>query len=604
MKYKSARTAAAGAVALSFIISVSLTSLISGAPHLAAGQRGASGDSVEWVDFNIPCEVLERAMDIDIESYDEDIHVNWIHILAYLGARYGGDFDNYRQSHMDSFVRKIKGGTPLEAVTEGMDSFSYYSSAYDAVLGGFLGEYQIRVPDGDTGKYVWKKAYGLKAFSPIADGFYYSDFDDFGENRSYGYTRKHLGHDMMTASGTPVTAVESGTVEALGWNQYGGWRIGIRSYDNKRYYYYSHLRKDSPFAEGLYIGSSVTAGDVIGYSGQTGYSIKENVNNIDTPHLHFGMQLIFDEKSKGGTDEIWIDTYQIIRLLSGHRSTVIMDESTGQYVRKYMFSEENHYLKEKQASAEAVDSDSVQLPIIMYHSIMETKESDNRYIVSPKTFEQDLRYIKKHGYTPVFMKDVIAFAEGRGKLPKKPIVITFDDGYYNNYYYAYPLLRKYNMKAVISIVGKMADDFTNDPDHNLSYSYVTWDHILDMHLSGYWEIQNHSYNCHTYDIRNGVAQVSGESDDHYREFLMGDICSLQDRIAYVTGVAPNTFTYPFGSFNKNTDAILKEIGFMATLSCTEGVNTVSKGDTEGLYRLKRFLRPPATPSSEFFELLE
>ena len=91
------------------------------------------------------------------------------------------------------------------------------------------------------------RKYGLKVFSPIAKNFPYSDYDDFGASRSYGFKRKHLGHDMMGQVGTPVIAVESGYVEALGWNQYGGWRIGIRSFDKKRYYYYAHLRKDYPY---------------------------------------------------------------------------------------------------------------------------------------------------------------------------------------------------------------------------------------------------------------------------------------------------------------------------------------------------------------------
>ena len=72
--------------------------------------------------------------------------------------------------------------------------------------------------------------------------------------------------------GTPITAIESGYVEALGWNQYGGWRIGIRSFDKKRYYYYAHLRQNFPYALNLEEGSIVTAGDVIGYMGHTGYS--------------------------------------------------------------------------------------------------------------------------------------------------------------------------------------------------------------------------------------------------------------------------------------------------------------------------------------------
>ena len=105
------------------------------------------------------------------------------------------------------------------------------------------------------------------------------------------------------------------------------------------------------------------------------------------------------------------------------------------------------------------DADEIQLPIIMYHAILEDNKLSSKYIVSPDLLEKDLAYIRKKGYTPVFMKEVIAFAEGKGKLPKRPIVITFDDGYYNNYYYVYPLLQKYNMKAVISVVGKMSDEF-------------------------------------------------------------------------------------------------------------------------------------------------
>ena len=67
------------------------------------------------------------------------------------------------------------------------------------------------------------------------------------------------------------------------------------------------------------------AGDVIGYLGMTGYSSHENVNNINIPHLHFGLQLIFNEVQKEGTNQIWIDVYQIIEFL--HRtssSTVYM----------------------------------------------------------------------------------------------------------------------------------------------------------------------------------------------------------------------------------------------------------------------------------------
>ncbi len=133
--------------------------------------------------------------------------------------------------------------------------------------------------------------------------------------------------------GTPIIAVESGYVEAIGWNQYGGWRLGIRSFDGMRYYYYAHLRQNFPYNPELTQGSVVTAGDVIGYLGRTGYSARENTNNIDTPHLHFGIQIIFDESQKEGNGEIWIDCYQIIRFLYRNRSETVRNNETKEWYR-------------------------------------------------------------------------------------------------------------------------------------------------------------------------------------------------------------------------------------------------------------------------------
>ena len=118
-------------------------------------------------------------------------------------------------------------------------------------------------------------------------------------------------------------------------NRYGGWRVGIRSFDSRRYYYYAHLQKDHPFAEGLEVGDVVQAGDLIGFMGRTGYSARENVNNIEPVHLHFGMELVFDESQKECNSEIWIDVYDIVRLLSEHRSSVRKTESGWQRMYPY-----------------------------------------------------------------------------------------------------------------------------------------------------------------------------------------------------------------------------------------------------------------------------
>lgn len=290
-------------------------------------------DHIRWVDFDVTCAALQKAYQYDVDTYGTGTHLDWVELLAYLAARYGGDFGRYKDSDMEEAAEKIS-ENGIEKMTEGLEYYEYYHEAYSAVLGGMMGKYEIESDSGD-----YKKMYGLKAFSPIAKGFPYSHYDDFGASRSYGYQRNHLGHDLMGQVGTPVIAVESGYVYAMGWNQYGGWRIGINSFDGKRYYYYAHLRQNRPYAEGLKVGDVVTAGDVIGYLGRTGYSAVENVNNIDVYHLHFGLQLIFDESQREGNNEIWIDLYPLTQFLSGNQSETVRNDETKEWTRKYRMTD-------------------------------------------------------------------------------------------------------------------------------------------------------------------------------------------------------------------------------------------------------------------------
>lgn len=308
---------------------------------------GTNGDYIKWVDFNVSYEALCTAYDLDVESYGSQVHLNWIELLAYAGAKGGGSFGKESVSLINKLASELSSGeTTIAKLTKDMDYYDYYYEAYEAVLGGMVGEYEIEQED-DSGEKCWKKVYGLKAFSPIAKGFEYSDYDDFGSSRSYGYKRQHLGHDMMGQIGTPIIAVESGYVEALGWNQYGGWRIGIRSFDGKRYYYYAHLRQNFPYALDLEEGSVVTAGDVIGYMGHTGYSTVENTNNIDTVHLHWGLQLIFDESQKEGNNEIWIDCYALTRFLYKNRSLTEKNQETKEWFRHFQMKDPavTYYIK-------------------------------------------------------------------------------------------------------------------------------------------------------------------------------------------------------------------------------------------------------------------
>ncbi len=284
-------------------------------------------EPIQWVDFQVPYASLKYALDQDIATFDQEKHIGWIEILAVAACRTEGKCD---LASVKLAAQDLKeDSAPRELLGNLSKYYDYYHEAYTAALGGLVGSYAVEI-DGQ-----WKAAYGLKAFSPVAAGYGYSHCDDFGVSRSFGFQRKHLGNDLMGALGTPICAVEGGVVEAMGWNRYGGWRIGIRSFDSKRYYYYAHLQKDRPFADGLQVGDLVQAGDVIGFMGRTGYSDRENVNNIETVHLHFGLELIFDESQKECNSEIWIDVYDIVRLLSEHRATMVKTDTGWQ--RKYPY---------------------------------------------------------------------------------------------------------------------------------------------------------------------------------------------------------------------------------------------------------------------------
>ncbi len=245
----------------------------------------------------------------------------------------------------------------------------------------------------------------------------------------------------------------------------------------------------------------------------------------------------------------------------------------------------------------------VDLPIIMYHSILKDPDLTGTYVLPPDQLECDLKYIRQAGYTPVLLKDVISYVkDADADLPEKPILLTFDDGYYNNYLYVYPLMKQYGMKCVLSIVGKHTADLRPGEHQSPNYSHCSWDQLREMSESGLVEVQNHSYDMHTISSeRAGARKCSGETAEHYRKVLKEDVGYLQELIAQKVGVCPTTFTYPYGKYSEESEVILKEMGFEATLSVAPGINHLTKGGSLSL--LKRNNREPGLSSAEFFECL-
>lgn len=249
----------------------------------------------------------------------------------------------------------------------------------------------------------------------------------------------------------------------------------------------------------------------------------------------------------------------------------------------------------------ASSDDYIEVPIIMYHSILKDPSRSNKYTVTPSVLEEDLKYIKDNGYTTVTISDLISYVYDDTPLPEKPIVLTFDDGHYNNYGYLFPLLEKYDMKAVISIVGSYTDKFTETDEANLNYSYLRWKDIKELMDTGRIEFQNHTYSLHSNTgKRNGTKKIKGETDEHYKNVLEEDILKLQQEFEENTNYTPQCFTYPFGGISNASLNMIKELGFKASLSCEQGINKLTK-NPNSLYLLKRYNRPSYISTYNFFQ---
>ena len=247
---------------------------------------------------------------------------------------------------------------------------------------------------------------------------------------------------------------------------------------------------------------------------------------------------------------------------------------------------------------------TVNLPVLMYHLVLKNPKSKNKFTISQKTFENDLEYIKNNGYTTILVKDLIDYTEGKAELPEKPILLTFDDGAYNNYLYAFPLAKKYNIKFVFSPIAAEAERYSQIKDENPNYSHANWEQIREMSDSGLVEIQNHTYNMHcSKNPRVGCTKKFGESEETYKSKLSEDILKSQEMIEKNVGKKPIAFFYPFGACSKCSEKIIRGLGFKATFLCESRVNKISK-NPESLFRLGRFIRPPDVPTEKVFSAFE
>lgn len=245
---------------------------------------------------------------------------------------------------------------------------------------------------------------------------------------------------------------------------------------------------------------------------------------------------------------------------------------------------------------------SVELPVVMYHQLTKSESRAGRYVLTLEQFEKDLVYLKEKGYKTVTVRQLLDFSMGKITLPEKSVMITFDDGCETLYSYALPLLEKYGFTAVGFIVGAYTDSYSEINDHNLNYSSLTWSEIKELCNGGVIDIQSHTYDLHkNTGNRSGLKMKKSETLEQYSEFLTADAVKMKEKMYENTGKIPIAIAYPFGSYSKESAAILKKCGIEMAFTCEEKINIIKKAESEWLFGLGRYNRPEGISSESFFE---
>lgn len=225
---------------------------------------------------------------------------------------------------------------------------------------------------------------------------------------------------------------------------------------------------------------------------------------------------------------------------------------------------------------------SVEIPILMYHHFETNENNINGVTVKKEEFEKQMKYLKDNGYTAITVQDLA----NKRRLPKKPIIITADDGYKSNYEIMYPILKKYGMKATIFVIGERIDD-ADKPSNAIPK--FNWKEAKEMYTSGVIDFECHTYNSHeiskTIDGERSVfsTPLENESKGDFENRITRDINKNIYAIQSNLGYKPIAFAYPYGDYSPEAEKILKENGIKFTFLASGG----KEENVYNMYLLKR-----------------
>lgn len=225
-----------------------------------------------------------------------------------------------------------------------------------------------------------------------------------------------------------------------------------------------------------------------------------------------------------------------------------------------------------------------EIPILMYHHLEDN--INNTTVISPKSFENQMKLLKMEGYQAISVQQLYDYLNDQAPLPPKPVLITFDDGYFSNYEKAYPILKKYNMHAEIFVIASRILEKNGNNYYPNETVKMSWDQLKEM--KDYITIQSHTWDLH-YKLPSKSGQPIGavfgpsfvngqlESQAEYEERVRNDFIHSRKRIKEELGYEPIAISYPYGIYSPSTIKLAKEAGFKMAFVIQN--KHVKKGDS-------------------------
>jgi peptidoglycan/xylan/chitin deacetylase (PgdA/CDA1 family) len=216
------------------------------------------------------------------------------------------------------------------------------------------------------------------------------------------------------------------------------------------------------------------------------------------------------------------------------------------------------------------------LPILLYHHVSD--QGSGRYVIPINVFREQMESLKRAGYETISISQLAQVIRTGGRLPVKPVAITFDDGYLDTYENAYPILRELNYTATVYII-------TGTLGTKLSYGYMQFDALKELAAAG-WEIGSHSVTHNDLmKTKLGAGNEMKQSKKTLEELLGGEVRS---------------FSYPFGSAN----SFLKELAAQSGYDSGVGIDVLNTHTSNQLYYFSRREVYRSLSLVEFKQLLQ